>query len=561
MAAARAPIGFSELGIGNVLKQYRLKVPANQREYSWTDREVLTLFQDLAKAIEDEGASEYFLGTIVTIPQSEDLLEVVDGQQRLATTAILLAQIRNYLRGASEGLIADSLSSFLEDIDRDKRERIPKLTLNLDDNEFFTAMINSTMGGEWPDPVRSSHRLIAGAFSQAQGQIKKIVASFDKKDHGDVLNRWIRFLEHGAQIILLRVSTDTNAYRMFETLNDRGLKTSQADLVKNYIFGKSGDREPEAQQAWARTKSTLEALDDDDITVTFLRQAMIAMRGHLREKDVYDAVQKRAKGPQTCIQFLTSLESLAAIYVAIFNPEHEQWNSYPDSMRRAIQTLNLLNIRTLRPLMLACAAKLTPREAAESFRMFISWGVRLIVASSTSRGAVEEKLAGAARLVFSEELSDAAALQKKLGTIIPVDEQFRKAFEGATVSKAALARYYLRSLEMAAQSEQSPWFVPNDDKQIINLEHVMPSVPGAGWENADEDTVRFYSKRIGNLALLLAKSNSDLKNSEFSKKKAVYADSPYVLTRQIADVDDWGADEISARQKGLAKLALQAWPT
>ena len=561
MAEARAPIGFSELGIGNVLKQYRLKVPANQREYSWTDREVLTLFQDLAKAIEDEGASEYFLGTIVTIPQSEDLLEVVDGQQRLATTAILLAQIRNYLRGASEGLIADSLSSFLEDIDRDKRERIPKLTLNLDDNEFFTAMINSTMGGEWPDPVRSSHRLIAGAFSQAQGQIKKIVASFDKKDHGDVLNRWIRFLEHGAQIILLRVSTDTNAYRMFETLNDRGLKTSQADLVKNYIFGKSGDREPEAQQAWARTKSTLEALDDDDITVTFLRQAMIAMRGHLREKDVYDAVQKRAKGPQTCIQFLTSLESLAAIYVAIFNPEHEQWNSYPDSMRRAIQTLNLLNIRTLRPLMLACAAKLTPREAAESFRMFISWGVRLIVASSTSRGAVEEKLAGAARLVFSEELSDAAALQKKLGTIIPVDEQFRKAFEGATVSKAALARYYLRSLEMAAKSEQSPWFVPNDDKQIINLEHVMPSVPGAGWENADEDTVRFYSKRIGNLALLLAKSNSDLKNSEFSKKKAVYADSPYVLTRQIADVDDWGADEISARQKGLAKLALQAWPT
>ena len=480
MAEARAPIGFSELGIGNVLKQYRLKVPANQREYSWTDREVLTLFQDLAKAIEDEGASEYFLGTIVTIPRSEDLLEVVDGQQRLATTAILLAQIRNYLRGSSEGLIADSLSSFLEDIDRDKRERIPKLTLNFDDNEFFTAMINSTMREEWPDPVRSSHRLIVGAFSQAQGQIKKIVASFDKKDHGDVLNRWIRFLEHGAQIILLRVSTDTNAYRMFETLNDRGLKTSQADLVKNYIFGKSGDREPEAQQAWARMKSTLEALDDDDITVTFLRQAMIAMRGHLREKDVYDAVQKRAKGPQTCIQFLTSLESLAAIYVAIFNPEHERWNSYPDSMRRAIQTLNLLNIRTLRPLMLACAAKLTPGEASESFRMFISWGVRLIVASSTSRGAVEEKLADAARLVFSEELSDAAALQKKLGLSFRSMSSSEKLLRGRRSQRRLWRGYYLRSLEMAAKNEQSPWFVPNDDKQIINLEHIMPSVPGAG---------------------------------------------------------------------------------
>ncbi len=67
-------------------------------------------------------------------------------------------------------------------------------------------------------------------------------------------------------------------------------------------------------------------------------------------------------------------------------------------------------------------------------------------------------------------------------------------------------------------------------------------------------------KRIGNLALLLAKSNSDLKSMDFKSKKAVYKDSPYELTRQIATVNDWTPEKISERQKGLAELALRAWP-
>ena len=78
---ARSKIGFRELGIAGVLKAYRLQVPLNQREYRWESKQVTTLFQDLRKAIDDED-SEYFLGTIVTIPRELDSLEVVDGQQR-----------------------------------------------------------------------------------------------------------------------------------------------------------------------------------------------------------------------------------------------------------------------------------------------------------------------------------------------------------------------------------------------------------------------------------------------------------------------------------------------
>jgi len=559
MPESRAQIGFQQIGLGGVLRQYRLMVPSNQREYSWTEKEVTTLFQDFAKSISD-GDNEYFLGTVVTIPQSPDLLEIVDGQQRLATTAILLAQIRNYLKDKEE-LLAESITNgFLTDIDRDKRERVTKLKLNLYDNEYFHTMITSESPHSSQEPSRASHYLIWDAFRRAYSQVRKVLSTYDIKDHGDILNKWVSFVEHGAQVILLKVSNEANAYKMFETLNDRGLKTSQSDLVKNYLFGQAGPRLAEAQQKWALMRGALESLDEEDITVTFLRHALIAVKGFLKEQEVYEAVQFQARGSQTSASFLNTLESLAQAYAAIFNPEHEKWNSYPDSLRRAIQTLNLFNIRPMRPLMLAVAVRFPGNEATEAYRMLITLGVRLLIASSTRSGSVEQPLATWANEVFTSAIKDASSLKQKLVAITPNDEQFRQAFEIANVSKASLARYYLRSLERAAKNEPSPWFIPNDDPQAINLEHVLPVRPDASWTTFDQEAAETYVRRLGNQALLLAKANADLRSASFEDKKKVYENAPYETTRHISKAPEWTADQIVARQKILAKLAVQAWP-
>lgn len=88
----------------------------------------------------------------------------------------------------------------------------------------------------------------------------------------------------------------------------------------------------------------------------------------------------------------------------------------------------------------------------------------LLVASSTRSESVIEPIAAISHEVFLSKITTARALKKAITPYIPPDEQFRLAFEVVTVSKAALARYYLRSLEMAAKK---PWFIPNDDRQVI----------------------------------------------------------------------------------------------
>ena len=115
---------YTQLGLADILKQNRLVVPRNQRDYAWTAKEVKTLLEDLGRSI-NEGHDDYFLGTIVTIKGDNEVLEVVDGQQRLATTAIVLAEIRDYLKSRNR-VRADFIESeFLTSIDWDSEERGP----------------------------------------------------------------------------------------------------------------------------------------------------------------------------------------------------------------------------------------------------------------------------------------------------------------------------------------------------------------------------------------------------------------------------------------------------
>jgi len=88
----------------------------------------------------------------------------------------------------------------------------------------------------------------------------------------------------------------------------------------------------------------------------------------------------------------------------------------------------------------------------------------------------------------------------------------------------------------------------------------LPEKPEQNWPEFNDDEVRLYTRRIGNLALLLAKTNSDLQSSGFAAKKLVYKDSPYELTSMVATNASWTKIEIAQRQKVLADLALKAWP-
>ena len=547
---------YAQLGLADILNQRRLVVPRNQRDYAWTAKEVKTLLKDFARSI-NEGDADYFVGTIVTILRGDDTLEVVDGQQRLATTAIVLAEMRNYLQSRAEVRAEFIETEFLTAVDWDAEERTPRLRLNVDDNDYFWARV---LGEEAaPEATKKSHKRLEAAFDVAQHHVLDIVAPHAEEDHGDVLNRWLRFIQKRATAVLLCVPTDADAYRMFETLNDRGLRASQADLVKNYLFGRSGERINEAQQRWSQMRGALEAIGDaDDVTVRFLRHALTLVRGFVRRNDVYSAVQKLAKAPRSTITFAGQLETLAGVYASTYNTGHEHWNRL-SAAKENLEVLNIFDIKPLRPVILAIAARFKERETAGALEFCVALAVRLMITGSTRTGSVEEGLADAAHKVYESKVAGTQALMKALRSITPSDASFVAAFRTASVSNAKLARYYLRCMERYVQDEKQPWLIPNDEPSEINLEHVLPVKPEENWPEFGADEVKLYGKRIGNLCLLTARENSVVKSASFKVKRPFYEDSPYKLTSEIADEEEWTAEKIAARQEALSGIAKKTW--
>ena len=547
--------GLHQHGLASILKLHKLVVPPNQRDYSWTEREVTTLLRDFARSIKGDDPT-YFMGTIVAIRKGGDVLEVVDGQQRLATTAVLLAEIRDYL-AEIEPKIAAAVSAFLVTIDRNIREEVPRLSLNLDDNRYFRARLTSSEDS--PSPTKPSHQLLANAFAVAQEQVKNVVASLDEKDHGDELNRWIDFLESRAVAVVLEAPSEADAYRMFETLNDRGLRTSQADLVKNFLFGRAADRIKEVQHRWSEMRGALDTIEDDDLTIRYLRHALTLVEGIVREQEVYEIVQRKARGPQAALRLTDELAAMAGTYVAIYNADHEKWNA-SDSTRKAVEVLNLFDVKPMRPLMLAVAEKMGRREVGKAMQLCVSCGVRLMIATATRTGKVEAGLAEAARKTYAGEVSTAEELREEVAGFVPSDAEFVQAFAGARIRNRTLARYYLRSMESRANNRPLPWHIPNDDRSEINLEHILPERPEGNWPQFSDEERLLYWKRIGNLCLMRAGDNSTVRNAPYSDKKAMYEKSGYQLTQDIASAEDWTKSAIEERQKRLAELARKTWP-
>lgn len=558
---------FEYKGIGSILKAGRLKVPINQREYSWEDKQVNDLIQDFNGAIRIKPT--YFLGTIVLSKGSKQIPEVVDGQQRLATCSILLAAIRDYFESVNETATKTSIENdFLITFDREHKESVPKLSLNIDDNEYFRRRILSPTASserQTVKGVRESHARIDSSANKAKALVAGIVRDNNPKNAGEILNEWINFIEDRVKVVLLTVPDELNAFMMFETLNDRGLKTSQADLVKNYLFQQAEDRIQEAQQKWARMVSILETLGIDEILMTYLRHFVVTQYGPTREKDIFQKIQDEVSGKTQSIVFLEKLTDYAESYAALLNPAHAKWNPYSAKVRDEISVLLTLKVQQIRPLMLAVAQNFARDETEKAFRSFIFWTVRFLISGGMSGGQLDEAYGLKANDVVAKKISASTDLAQSLRDVIPTDGDFEAAFTTARVSQHYLARYYLRAMEAQLRKETDrPELQPVVDTDILSLEHILPEEPMDKWPHFDDETAAAYAKRLGNMTLLRTKPNNDFGSAQFQTKRAELLKSELFLNKFICEITDekseWKVEDINKRQKWLAGVAVKTWP-
>jgi uncharacterized protein DUF262 len=135
-------IKFELTGIGALLASDLYRVPIYQRSYAWEDIDVEDFWHDLKRALATADP-EYFLGTVVLTPSEDgDRIVIIDGQQRLATTTILLAVLRDIADDQKRAKLVESINNdFLYAYDYEEDEAVPRLVLNAEDDAFFRIYI------------------------------------------------------------------------------------------------------------------------------------------------------------------------------------------------------------------------------------------------------------------------------------------------------------------------------------------------------------------------------------------------------------------------------------
>ena len=553
------PINTLEIkshGLGACLAANFLTVPRYQRAYSWEDENVGDFLTDVNTSF-NNGAAEYFMGSVV-IQGSDQKYEVVDGQQRLTTATILVAAVRDYLSEKGQAAIAEGLErQFLLTKDTWQQQIKPRMVLSDYDNAFFVSNILESNGATALKPMRESHERILKARAASRTFIVGFVAQ--TANWLERLQRLVEFLEHKVRVIMVMVPSQANAYVIFETLNDRGRDLSASDLLKNYLFGKAGERLDEVQTKWNLMLGALEMHGGDAVVITYIRQLWSATREVAREKELFSKIKDKIINVQTAVDFAGELHERASRYAAIINENDASWDDLGAEAKSIIRSLNLLKLERHRPALLALICCFEKNECTKAMRFLLNGAVRYLIVTGAGGGTLEGAYADAARKIFSGEIKTAAAFAKELQKIIPNDEAFKASFKTARSSKAFLARYYMTTLERAANGEENCELVPNENVAAVNLEHVLPENPEQNWAHVEPDVAAAYSKRLGNLAILSTALNTEIGNKGFEEKRKLLSTSNFKLTRGIAEYSTWGPAEIDARQAMLADLAVKAW--
>jgi len=532
-----SPVDISLEGIGHVLRDRRLEVPPYQRGYSWGQDEVADFWWDL-KASFVSSNPQYFLGTIVLAQAGRiGRSTIIDGQQRLTTTSLLLLAIRNEFyrrRDISRGEVIER--DFAVAFDLKSGNTVSRLMLNADDMPQYNTAISKRANGSEIISESFTQSGIGKATSFLDAQVQR-----EAKEAGpnwaDTLYRWVEFVEHRVRVITVAVPTEADAFLIFETLNARGRALTVADLLKNYLFGLAGDQLETAQRHWVSALLALEATADEEIFTTYVRHLWGSYSGVTRERELYSRIKAAITSQPAALEFSYQLDENAPLYAAVLSSDQPWWNERRDLIPLG-ETLLRLRVEQYRPLLLAAMRRFDDPQIALLLRGLIAWSVRGLIVGGLGGGSIERAYGEAAIAVSEGRASDAADVFKELAQVIPTDDVFKQAFAVRRINRTYIAKYLLVALTKAQADLSDPAVVSSVEDAEYQLRSALPrnAVP-QDWPLFVPDEIPQWSRRIGNL----------------------------YVTREDSDwtpFSDLGVypEIISMRQNMLADSAVSVWP-
>ncbi len=559
-------------------------IPEYQRAYAWGKSQLSDFVEDIQNQKEDRS---YFLGTVLFeekgLEKNYEIIDIVDGQQRITTIIIFMSVLINCLKNKS---ISDDE---LEDIDLlyetyVKHKKQYKLRALEEDNDFFHSYILSENSGKDYIRTPAQRRLY---------ESKKYFEEYLSVLGKDELNSIRKKIDENSRVLVYSVKDTAEATLIFETTNDRGKGLTNLEKIKSFMMYKSyvaSDETPDQLLNTIRSRFSdiykeYEKFEDKIDEDSILQYHFI---GHQKwsGKEYQQYVDKVKESVNAFIS--TGNDARALDFIDNYTKElketfftvHEIIESKLEHLRNIFILSRTGNFWPL----LIKSYKLDETNTKEKFsriaHLLEIYSFRVYAVNQNRGNTGQSKLYSYARS-FSGNFSDLEGLLVKIIAEYSSENIFKSNLSDSYIYEWMSTRdlsyffwKYENYLRVSKQPKSSPMseeeFISQHSKYKLSIEHIASQNPKNSIVK-DESVLpeisnefkEIYLHSIGNLTVDPQSSNSSKGNKYFEDKNEKYfRKAPFKTQNELEEfmVDSlWSEKSITNRKDILMDFALVQW--
>jgi uncharacterized protein with ParB-like and HNH nuclease domain len=535
----------------------RYEIPKFQRDYTWEAEHWDDLWQDIRALLANED-NEHYMGYLVLQTSNNKEFQIIDGQQRLTTMSLLILSTLKCLKElVDSGIEAENnlkrknslLNSYIEYVDPVTLISNNKLKLNRNSDDYYKQHL--VLLKELPlRNTNASEKHMRECFNWYYDRIKK------EFNTGESLAAFIDNFVDKLFFTVIEVTDQLNAFKVFETLNARGVQLSSADLLKNYLFFVVDETKPhiseieELENIWSKIVGKLGEQKFED----YLRYYWNSIHKSVGKKNLFKTIKGNIKSKDQVFELIRNLNDTADLYLAIQNPEDEFWRDKPE-IRKSLKELKLFQIRQINSLFLSALRNLEVENFKKLAKICSVISFRYNIIGGLNPNAQEDVYNTVALKILSNKRFEVADFQ----TIYVSDLNFENDFSTKefknTTRNHKIVKYILSKIEVYQHRNEI-----DPESDLFTIEHILPENADDTWGNFTFEEINRSVYRIGNLTLLEKKLNREADQKAYVEKIVLFAQSNSELTKTLPDnFNTWNEDKLAARQRELAKHAKAIW--
>lgn len=548
-------------------------VPVYQRNYVWTAKKQVKKFLEDYFLILSGQKTKHFIGIMMYLQIQKGIgfseLSVVDGQQRLVTTFLILHSLRELCVETGDTALADKINEIylINKFAQDDNQRLKLKPLISDDNVYG--------------------KIIDGKLSDVSKEEKKttvyqnfcFIKSFLKEKYGQYSLEKMLSALNGFYFVAIPLGLDDDAQEIFETINSAGYELTKADLIRNFLLM---NIESEKQEyLYTNFWYPLEKMFENSQKLEgFFRMFLANQTFVLPDmEDIYDVFRSWYKGyskEHSIEDIMKRILHYAKLYTDLFIKD--KFDIEPHINKSLIE-FRKNTVEPTAPLLMEVyhlyettnpsGEKLVDYKAFSNIiDLFTIYNIRRNICNLRSGVLTRiippmlkdilEACGSSYKNIYEYTIKFLVDNNKGKASFMPDDEYMRSNLIGMN---AYALKNYLKTIFERIESYNNPAVV---DFSNLSIEHLMPQTATKEWLDELGVTKDVYDAnlhRMGNLTLATHPDNSKMSNKPWEYKKQVLQKTQHLkMNLEILSKEKWDVEEIDLRTKELIEQTIKLYP-